>query len=791
MIRNYFKIAWRNLTRRKVFSAINILGLAIGFGSSIIIYLFLNYHFSFENFHANADRIYRIDTEETRGTVNHIASVPPGLANTLREDYDYTEKVAKIVWKENLVVSITKNANKDKYKEEVAFVEDGFFDIFSLPTIRGGKPILSQPNTAVITEKQALTMFGKRDVVGEVFVLDNDKTIEIVGVLKDFPKSTFLKTEIFIAFENLTSINSFEAGESWYGISGGLKCFALLKPDVKKATLETALLKLPEKYRSNDITTKHVYKLHALKDIHFIVDYGGIDATFLILFGLIGLFLIGIAAINFINISTALSTYRSKEIGIRKVLGSIKQHLFWQFIVETFLITLMAVLLGLLIAAIFLPAFNSLFDLELSLKTLLNVQFFSMILLLLGVVTFMSGSYPGILMSRILPVLALKGKFFQKQTKGISTRKVLVVTQFSISIILIVATIVISKQIDYAVNSDLGFDKDEVVMLSLPKTIDGVKQKSLKGRLKNISGVKDVSMCLSSPGAATNSWYSTVVYENRPEAEKFQISLKPGDEDYLKLYDVSFVAGRNFFKKEHSDEMIVNEQFVKKMGETPDAILGKKLSVNGMNGKVIGVIKDFHNEKFTSGISAIVITPNAEWYSEISLKISPLDTKSTLANVEREWSQTFPNHIFDYRFLDDRINRQYRAEQRYLFLSKVFSGLAILIGCLGIYGLILFFVNQRIKEVGVRKVLGSSVSHILSLFSVDFLVLILIAGVIATPIAWYITEQWLQGYVYRTKIHWWYFAIAILSVMLITLVTISYQTIKVAITNPIKSLRTE
>ncbi len=791
MIRNYFKIAWRNLTRRKIFSAINILGLAIGFGSSIIIYLFLNYHFSFENFHANSDRIYRIDTEETRGTVNHIASVPPGLANTLREDYDYTEKVAKIVWKENLVVSITKNANKDKYKEEVAFVEDGFFDIFSLPTIGGGKPILSQPNTAVITEKQALTMFGKRDVVGEVFGLDNDKIIEIVGVLKDLPKSTFLRTNIFVAFENLTSINSFEAGESWYGISGGLKCFALLKPDVKKENLAAALLEFPKKYRSEDPTTKHVYKLHALTDIHFIKEYGGVDTTFLILFGIIGLFLIGIAAINFINISTALSTYRSREIGIRKVLGSIKQHLFWQFIVETFLITLMAVLLGLLMAAIFLPAFNSLFDLELSLKTLLNVQFFSMILLLLGVVTFMSGSYPGILMSRILPVLALKGKFFQKQTKGISTRKVLVVTQFSISIILIVATIVISKQIDYAVNSDLGFDKDEVVMLSLPKTIDGVKQKSLKGRLKNISGVKDVSMCLSSPGAATNSWYSTVVYENRPEAEKFQISLKPGDEDYLKLYDVSFVAGRNFFKKEHSDEMIVNEQFVKKMGETSETILGKKLSVYDVTGNIVGVIKDFHNEKFTSSISAIVITPNTEWYSEISLKISPLDTKSTLANIEKEWSQMFPNHIFDYRFLDDSINRQYRAEQRYLFLSKVFSGLAILIGCLGIYGLILFFAHQRIKEVGIRKVLGSSVSHILSLFSIDFLKLILIAGVIATPIAWYVTEQWLQGYVYRTKIHWWYFAITIVSVMLITLITISYQTIKVAMTNPIKSLRTE
>ncbi|NMH88913.1 ABC transporter permease [Flavivirga algicola] len=791
MIRNYFKIAWRNLTKRKVFTAINILGLAIGFGSSIIIYLFLNYHFSFEKFHANADRIYRIDTEETRGTVNHIPSVPPGLANTLRDDYDYAEKVAKIVWKENLVLSITKNTSRVKYKENVAFVEDGFFDIFSFPTISGGKPVLSQPNTAVITEKKALKMFGRRNVTGEVFKLDNDKVIEIVGVLKDLPKSTFLKTGVLVAFENLNSFNSFEAGESWYGISGGLNCFALLKPDVKKETLETALLEFPEKYRANDPTTKHIYKLHALNDIHFMKDYGDVDAKFLILFGIIGLFLIGIAAINFINISTALSSYRSREIGIRKVLGSIKQHLFWQFIVETFLISLMAILLGVLMAAIFLPAFNTLFNIELSLKTLLNVQFFGMILLLLGVVTFLSGSYPGILMSRILPVLALKGSFFQKNTKGISTRKVLVVAQFSISIILIVATIVVSKQIDYAVNSDLGFDKDQVAMLSLPKTIDKVQQQSLKGRLKNISGVKEVSMCLSSPGAATSNWYSTVNYDNRPEAEKFQVSLKPGDEDYLKLYDVSFVAGRNFFKKEYSNEMIVNEQFVEKIGVTSEAILGKKLSVNGVTGNIVGVIKDFHNEKFTRGISAMVFTLNTEWYSEISLKISHRDTKSIMADIDREWIQAFPDYIFEYRFLDDRINQQYRTEQRYLFLSKVFSGLAILIGCLGIYGLILFFANQRIKEVGIRKVLGSSVGHILSLFSVDFLKLILIAGAIATPVAWYLTEQWLQGYAYRTKIQWWYFVIAIVLVMLITLVTISYQTIKVAIANPVKSLRTE
>ncbi len=793
MVKNHFKIAWRNLTKRKIFTIINVLGLAIGFGGSVIIYLFINHHLSFEKFHANSDRIYRIDTEETRGTVNHIASVPPGLANSLKEDYDYTEKVAKIVWKENLILDVTEDGNKRKYKENVAFVEEDFFHIFSFPLVNGdAKPTLSNPNTALITEKKALTMFGKKDVVGHVFTLENDKLIEIVGVLKDLPKTTFLTSDVFIAFENLSHISEFEAGESWYGVTGSLKCFALLKPNQQKETLETALLELPKKYRSKDPTTKHVYKLHAIKDIHFIVDYGGMDSTFLILFGIIGLFLIAIAVINFINISTALSTYRSKEIGIRKVLGSVKQHLFWQFIVETFLISLMATLLGLLMAAIFLPSFNALFDIELSLKDLLNVQFFGIFVLLLGAITFLSGSYPGILMSRILPVLALKGTFFQKRTRGMSTRKVLIVVQFSISIILIVATIVISKQIDYAVNSDLGFDKESVVMLSLPEKMGNVNQKSLKERFKNILGVKDASMSLSSPSAATSNWYSMARYDDAPEEEGFQISLKPGDEDYLKLYNISLVAGRNFLTKEHPDEMIVNEELVKKIGVTPEAILGKKLSIYGVSSDiVVGVVKNFHSQKFTEKITPIVITPHRELYNEISLKINHGDTRKTLELIDKEWSQTFPNRIFEYRFLDDSIARQYRTEQRYLFLSKVFSGLAILIGCLGIYGLILFFVNQRIKEIGIRKVLGSKVSDILGLFSIDFIKLILIAGAIATPLAWYIVEQWLQGYAFRTQIQWWYFVIAIGTVMLITLITISYQTVMAAVANPMKSLRSE
>ncbi|MGB6152052.1 MAG: ABC transporter permease [Pricia sp.] len=794
MFKNYLKIAWRNLLKRKVFTTINILGLALGFGSSILIYLFLSHHLSFDDFHDNSGRIYRMNTEIQRDDIGYRASVPPGFAKVFREEYDYADKVAKIVWRDGVVLDAKKNGNETKFKEDIAYAEEDFFRIFNFPLVNGSNAIsLSAPNTAVLTEKKAQALFGKTDVVGETFVLENDKTIEITGVLKEWPKTSFLDTEIFISFENLVDNFEFGASESWGGTTGNLQCFALLKPNQDIAHIESVLTELPKKHRP-DSKSRHIYKLQPLSDIHFNPDYTGLNPTFLIIFGIIGLFLIVIACINFINISTAQAFYRSKEIGIRKVLGSFKQHLFWQFIMETFLISLFAVLLGVLAALLFLPSFNALFELQLSPKGLLSVQFFGFLSLLLGLVAFLSGSYPGLLMSRIVPVLALKGKLKHSDTGGTSTRKVLVVAQFAISITLIVATLVISKQIDYAMNTDLGFDKESIVMLEIPADIEPIQFESLKERLDIIAGVQNVSGCLSSPGGANNDWGTSVKFHNRPEEEEFSIQAKIGDEDYLSTFDIPLVAGRNFFKSDSVSEMLVNEKFAEKLGlASSEELLGKKIQVNGGETKatIVGVVKNFHDSSFSEEISPIFIAAKMNWYGEIAVKINHLNTKATLEKIDTEWSRTFSDYVFDYRFLDDRVAELYETEQRYLSLSKVFSGLAIFIGCLGLYGLILFFVGQRTKEIGIRKVLGSNTGNILALFSVDFLKLILIAGALATPITWYFMEQWLQGYTYRTEVHWWYFLIAVAVVMIVTLITISYQTIKVALASPVKSLRSE
>ncbi len=794
MFKNHFRIAWRNLIKRKVFTAINILGLAVGFGSSILIYLFLTYHLSFDNFHKDSDRIYKMVTEEHRDDIEYDPSVPPAFAKAFLNDYDYAEQVAKIVDYDGLVIDSEINGVTSKFKEDVYFAEEEFFKIFNFPLITGSNDIsLSAPNTAVITETAALRMFGKTDIVGQTFLLENTKTIQVTGVLKDLPKTTFIKSEVFISLVNVKDFFEFAASESWNGITTNLQCYALLKPNQNINAIETALLELPLKHRAES-KNKHIYKLQALSDVHLNPVYGGLDPTLLWVFGVIGLFLIIIASINFINISTAQAFYRSKEIGVRKVLGSFKQHLFWQFLSETFVIGLFALLIGVGLAILFVPSFNSLFQIELSAYDLLHPQFIAFLALVLVIVSFLSGSYPGILMSRIVPVLALKGKLDHNDTGGATTRKVLVVAQFAISITLIAATLIISRQIDYAVNTDLGFNKEFVVMVDIPSEIESIPLKGLKERLGQIPGVESVSACLSSPGAATSNWGTSVKYHNKAEQEEFSIEIKAGDINYLNTFDISLVAGRNFFENDSLSEVLVNERLGEKLGlDSPEEMLGKKFEASGGNVRatIVGVVRDFHDTDFTHAINPVFIGSKNSWFSELAIKINNTNTALTLEQIGEEWSKAFSGYIYEYRFLDERVAEQYETEQRYLSLSKVFSALAILIGCLGLYGLILFYVGQRTKEIGIRKVLGSNVANILALFSIDFFKLILIAGLFATPIAWYLMEQWLQGYTYRTEIHWWVFALAIFSIMAITLLTISYQTLKAAIANPIKSLRTE
>lgn len=792
MIKNYFKIAWRNLVTNKSYTFINIGGLSLGFACSILIYLFVSHHLQYDSFHDHSDRIYRVVTEEHRDMVDYEASVPPGFAYAFRTEYDYAEKVAKLVDYGQSLISLEGNK---KLQEDVYFVESDFFEIFNLPLIDNSQVSLSDPNLALITESMAQKMFGNENPVGKTFKLEGAEVITLTGVLQDFPKTSLIEDKIFVSYPTIKKYSEFLGNESgWGGISSNLQCFTLLRPDQNVELIEQNIAGFVKKYRPTSKNVHH-YKLQALADIHFDARYsGGISTSMLWIFSLIGFFLLLMASINFINISTAQSITRSKEVGIRKVLGGLKIHLFSQFLAETFILSFLSLVLGFAISLLALPYFNSVFGMELSLDELWNYQFAGFAITLLLGISLLAGSYPGVLLAKIAPVLALKGKITQKDAGGFMIRKVLVTLQFVISIILIVGTIVINKQMKYAINSDLGFEKTGIVRVALPDTLNFVRLKGLKDRIARFSGVEKISACFATPGAADNSWGTSVRYNHNPEAEEFSINVKVGDEDYLNTFGLELVAGRNFYVRDTVDEILVNVRLAEKLGlDNADELLGKHLNISGgyIQAQIVGVVANFHDKDFHEGISPIFIGPVSDNYTEFAIKINLNNTRATLDHIEKEWSAVFPEFIFEYEFLHERVEQMYETEQRFLSLSTLFSSLAIFIGCLGIYGLILFLVLQKTKEIGIRKVLGSTTFNVLMLVMEDFVKLVAIAGLVASPIAWYFMFTWLQNYTYQTELSWWVFAIAISMVMLITLLTISYQAIKAARANPINSLRAD
>ncbi len=725
--------------------------------------------------------------------VEFISSVPPGFVDEFRTDYVYAEKVGKLVNDYNKVIDVETNTDKIKFKQNVVFAEEELFQIFNFPLVDGTNNVeLTEPNTAVVTEEMANKMFGNENPVGKTFTIDGKEPIRITAILKNLPNTTQIKGDIFISFKTLEDYDKIMASETWAGINPTLQCYVLLKPDQDTSQIESMFGQLVEKNRPNSNNVHH-YKLQPLVEVHFNPNYGGdTDKKTLWTFSLIGFFLLIMACINFINIATAQSVHRSKEVGIRKVLGGNKKQLFWQFMAETFIISVVALLIGLALSLLILPYFNSIFDLELSYEGLLNARFFVFSALLLILVSLLSGSYPGVLLARILPILALKQKLSTTNTGSLNIRKTLMVVQFSISIILIIATLVIGKQIKYAVNSDLGFDKEAMVMVNLPGKLAPERKEGLKERINALSGVEKITACASAPAASAWTWSTSMKYANRPEVEPFSVEAKIADEDYLSTFDLDLVAGRNFILKDSIQEILVNETLSKKLGlASPDELIGKKVKIAHIQADIVGVVADFHSQTFHGNINPIFIAPDPNWFYEFGIKVNMANKEETLTEIEKLWSSVFPDYVFEYTFLDDKVAQAYKREKQFLALTNLFSILAIIIGCLGIYGLISFFVVQKTKEIGIRKVLGGSIRSILVLITGDFLKLILVAGLIASPISWYFLNDWLEGFAYRTKMSWWIFAIAIGGLLLITMITVSYQSIKAALANPVKSLRTE
>jgi putative ABC transport system permease protein len=796
MIKNYFKIAVRNLKKNRVYGIINVMGLAMSMACCILIFTLVKYHLSFDNFHKDSNRIYRFVTEQHRDQISYAASVPPPFGKAFRTDYDFAEQVARTVISRNALISIKQGEELKKFKEKegAAYTEGELFEIFNFPFLQGNKKTaLTEPNTAVITEHLARKYFGNTDAINKTFRFENRVDFKITGILKDIPANTDLKPEIYLSWATLQSQNEWYASDdAWGGISTELQCFARLRPNVTTAQIEKLLPAYVTKYRPKSKNVHH-YKLQPLAEVHFDGRYGGVmEKRNLWILSFIGLFLIITACVNFINLATAQALKRAKEVGIRKVLGSLRGQLFWQFIAETALITIIATVAAVGLSFLALPHINEWFNTQMTVQIFSDPLLIIFLPLLALLVIFLAGSYPGLILSGFQPVSAIKGKLSQQNIGGFNTRRTLIVTQFTISLVLIIGMIVITQQMRYAKKSDLGFNKDAIVMMPLGFDSLNNAQKTLGNQLAGIPGVQSVSQCYAAP-SSQESWNTSIRFDTRTEEEPFRTSIKAADDQYIKAFDLQLVAGRNMFPSDTVREFLINETLVKKLGlKSPEDALGKKIYFNGsLSASIAGVVKDFHDVSFHGDVNAVAITTYAENYTNYALKININNIKSVLPALEKTWSSMHPDKIYEYQFLDQKIAEFYETEETMLKLITAFSFIAIFIGCLGLYGLVSFMAAQKTKEIGIRKVLGSSITEILWIFGKEFGRLIAIAFLIAAPFAWWLMNSWLQDFKYRISIGVGVFALAIGLILLIAAATVVYQSIKAAMANPVKSLRTE
>jgi putative ABC transport system permease protein len=797
MFSNYFKIGWRNLLRHKSYAAINIAGLSLGIACAILIFTLIGYHLSFDDFHHNKDRIYRLTTEFHDDKVTHQAAVPQPLGRAFRTDLSFGEKTARVVSYRSTLISLPGEKQVKKFIETqgIAFAEPGYFDIFNFPLVQGDPhTVLLNPNSAIITEAIAKKYFGAGPAVGQLIRLDNKTDFTIRGILKDLPANTDRKQEIYLSYYNLKDRNPWLATDSsWPGIYSGSMAFTLLKPGISMAQVNKALPLLSNKYYKGRDAKTFQFRLQPLSDIHFNAEYDGyMDKKYLWALGFIGLFLIVTACVNFVNLATAQALNRSKEVGIRKVLGSLRGQLFWQFIAETTLITVFALLLAYGLTLLALPSLNQLLKSKMELHLFDSWQLPTFILALTGIVIFLAGSYPGLVLARFQPVLALKSKLSQAHIGGFSLRRVLVVAQFTISQMLIIGTIVIASQVHYSKSSDLGFDKEAILTVPIPSG-DKMKMNTLRNRLAALPGVEKITLCYQAP-AASHNMNTGVRYGNRTEDEHWSINTKAADDQYLATFGLKLAAGRNFYPSDTTREFLVNETFVKQLNiRSPQDVIGQRLSIDGggATAPIVGVVKDFYNYSFHSEISPICIMSDAGSYQHCAARINLHDTKPALAAFEKIWNEVYPEYLYSYAFLDDSIAEFYEMDNIMLTLTEVFAAIAIFIGSLGLYGLVAFMAVRRTREIGVRKVLGASLHNILWLFGKEFSRLLLLAFVIAAPLAWWAMHLYLQDYKYRIPIGAGIFGLAILITFLIAILTVGYRSLRSALTNPVKSLRSE
>ena len=822
MIKNYFKTAFRSLTRNRSYTTINIAGLAVGIAVCMIIFIIIQFQTSFDTFHSKKERIYRVLTEHhpaDAGSISYAKNVPFPMPTALKTAFPQLEQVTPVYASHNdeLQVLDGNGTPVKNFKEQsgVFYTSPSFFNTFNFPLLAGSYESLKDPNNVLLTKEIAEKYFGGgpdgyREAMGKTIKITGyysmgaalfqfpPVALKVSGILNTIPANTDFQLKLVVAYgTDFTGDKQYGFEQpGWDGTAPDFGCYVLLPPNISVHNFNQQLSAYTRKVLPAD--NKDSYIIQPVSAVHYDVVAGNysnktISHELINVLWLIAAFILLIACTNFINLSTAQAVNRAKEVGVRKVLGSNKWQLQIQFMVETFLIVTIAVILAAAIALLALPYVNHLLEISLSFNILTNPAVILFLLAVTIVVTALAGFYPSIVLSRFNPVNALKSKLTVNTTKGMSLRRGLVVGQFIIAQALIIGTFIIVQQMNYFMNQPLGFDKDAIV--NVPYRPNHEKAEDyIKQQLLSINGVQAVSFNSNSPVEDDNNMFTAFKFDHALKDADFQAISKFADSEYVPAYKLQIVAGRNLQASGPTKEFLVNESFVKSLGlKKPEDILNKEISIMGglIKCPVVGVLKDFNDRSLRHDLAPLLIATNATMYRQASIKLSTTNIASSMQSIKKVWEQTFPNYVYEYRFLDDKIASFYKQESQLALLYIIFAAIAIFLSCLGLYGLASFMAVQRIKEVGIRKVLGATAGSIVYLFSKEFIILIAIAFAIATPLAWYFMNKWLQDYVYRINISWWLFVAGGLAAIIIALTTISFQAIKAAMANPVKSLRSE
>ena len=804
MFRNYFKIATRNLWRNKAFSAINIFGLSIGLATCLVIMLYVQSELGYDRYNATADRIVRVVLKGlVQGQKLNEANVMPPTAAALKADYPEVQEATRLRDYGRPRISVGDKLFKE---DAFAFVDSNFFQVFSIPLLRGdSRTALVQPNSILISREMAQRYFGNEDPIGKTLSFkDWNAGYKVTGLFDKVPDNSHFHFNCF------ASMSSYPDARSTSWMSSEFYTYLVLAPGYPYQQLEAKLPQVVEKYmgpqmqKAMGLSLQQFEKngshlglfLQPLTDIHLHSDLSfelsppG-DIRYIYIFSAIALFMLLIACINFMNLSTAGASKRAREVGIRKVMGSLQRELIGQFLLESMLLTLLAMILALTMVSGMLPLFNQLSGKELTFSLAVNPWLLPGLLLLVAVVGALAGSYPAFFLSSFNPVTVLKGKFRAgRNTAGL--RSGLVVFQFFISITLMVSTAVVYKQLNYIQNKKLGYDKGQVVVIQDSYWLRN-NQAAYRQRLLADPRVQNVSSSGYLP--AGNSWNNNFfVYADNNVGQLIKTLRYEVDNRYIPTLNIQLAAGRNFSPEFGTDStaVILNETAAKAFGFGAGAI-GHTITEKNEGIRtyhVIGVVKDFHFKSLHERISPLVMVLGSG-DANLIVKARTRDIAGLLATMKKEWNDLKAETPFSYSFLDDRFNDTYRTEQKTGLIMGIFSGLTIFVACLGLFGLAAFTAEQRTKEIGIRKVLGSSVRGIVGLLSKDFLKLVVLAFLIASPLAWWAMNKWLEDFAYRIDISIWVFVLTALVALAITLATISFQAIRAALANPVKSLKSE